>query len=617
MTDRAHATLERLWREAVEAHSARPAARDDDRALTYAEVDAASDEVAAVLRKAGAGPGESVLLHLERTTELAVHLLAVLKTGAAWIAIDRRHSRARREVMARASGAVLHVDDAPDRPLAVDATVLAPVAWEGGVPLGGPKSPPAPWRVAPRSAATALFTSGSSGEPKQVVLEHRNLVAFAVDAVLPRPAAGDVTGQVASVSFDAFHYELWCSWASGACVQFLPDVAELLEEGMGARLARDGVSTMLLPTMAFHHIARIEPTALSVLTLLCVGGDVFPPTAAGDVRRGGFRGRLVNLYGPSETTTAVTAYEFADHQDEAVAVPLGVPLAHAQLSVVDDLLQDVAPGQAGELCVGGAGVGRGYQGDPRRTAASFVPAEDGSRRYRTGDVVRQREDGMFEFLGRRDRQVKVRGYRVDPDDVERTLVASCGAAACAVAVLGKGDDRRLVALVVPGQKGFDGVPRRVDRSSDLLRRAADALPDHAVPTHALLVPSLPTTPHGKRDWSEVARVLSMALDEGDKSTDTPVSGVLARVRAVVAAVVGEELVGLDVPFEQLGVNSLSGFRIRFALEKQFDIKVATQELSGSACVRSLAEAVDAHLDTLEDGRARGVRPEEGTARAEQ
>ncbi|MGO4426890.1 AMP-binding protein, partial [Streptomyces sp. MCAF7] len=221
----------------------------------------------------------------------------------------------------------------------------------------------------------------------------------------PRLLPTDRTSQIASVSFDAFHFETWCSFAYGAEIVVMPAMAELLASDVKRELEDRRISVMIAPTMAFNHLARESPETFAGLRVLQVGGGTMLASACRDVLASGFRGSLWNLYGPSETTTGCSVAHIESVGPEDTSVPIGPVLDGFSMYVLDADRKPVPVGEVGELYVGGVGVCRGYIGQPELTEQRFVPdpfAEDGSRMYATGDLGRQRPDGVFEYVGRAD-----------------------------------------------------------------------------------------------------------------------------------------------------------------------------------------------------------------------
>lgn len=562
---------------AVRRHGDRPAVTDARRSLTYDQLDRESSLVAAALRERGVCREDRVAVYLPRGADVFVALLAVLKAGAAYVPVDTRYPDARRDLMIHNSGARL-VITAPRladalRPLAVPAVTVDELVATAGAPATGTV-------VAGCQAACVLFTSGSSGIPKAIVLEHRNLEYFARNPTLPALVPGDRVGHVSSLSFDAFNFEAWCTLAGGAEIVVLPTMPDLVAGDLQRELRRQRITAMLVPTMAVNHILREDREAFVGLRILHTGGDVLLPAAARELLDSSFAGEFHNLYGPTEGTTACTAYRVTAVGAEETNVPIGTALAGAQVYLLDGDRLPVADGVAGELFIGGAGVARGYLGQPGLTATRFLPdpfTADGGTMYATGDLARRRDDGLLEFLGRADDQVKIRGYRVEPREVERTLSRFPAARDVAVVVSGEGDGKHLVALV-----DGDEVSLR-----DLRAYADDVMPDYMVPGAFVIVPAIPANDHGKRD---TPLLLEMAREELRRRRDAirprdEVENYLARLWEEL---LGVEEVGVQDDFFALGGNSLLAFRLRRRAGAELGTTVTIEEVLTVTVLADLA-----------------------------
>ncbi|MBC3843061.1 non-ribosomal peptide synthetase [Streptacidiphilus sp. 4-A2] len=575
-------SLVELFARTVDRHPGRPAVTDRSRTLSYRELDLASDELAARLQQIGVGAEERVGVHLARSAEVFVAILGILKSGAAYVAVDTRYPEARRDLMLTLSGAKVVVTE-PDRApeiahLGIDTvTATARAAADPDRPLHR-EAPPAD------RAASVLFTSGSSGVPKAVVLEHGNIVSFACNPELPRLLPQDRTGQISSLSFDAFHFEMWTTFACGAEVVVLPAVPELLAAGFQQQLRERGITAMLVPTMVVNHVVREDPDAFSPLRIVQVGGDVILPSSCRKLLGGGFQGQLFNLYGPTEITTACTVHRVTAQDAERDTIPIGRPSAGVSLQVLDPELAAVEPGTGGELYVGGPGVARGYLDRPDLTRERFVelPLPEGPGRfYRTGDLVRQREDGALEFLGRADDQVKIRGYRVEPGEVERTLRAFPGVHDIVVLPHGDGAERQLVAFTV-----FETEP-----AGQLLRAFAEAqLPHFMVPSRFVVLPVLPTSDHGKRDLAALRALLDTEQPSVPKQQGTDTVRYLIELWKELLET---DQVGVDDGFFELGGHSLLAFRMQRRISRELGVELEPRTIINIATLGDLADEIDA------------------------
>jgi amino acid adenylation domain-containing protein len=588
-------TLTQRFADAVRRWARRAAVSDDATTLTYEELDAKSLSLAATLADAGVRREDRVVVFLPRGVDLAVALLAVLRCGGCYVAVDAQYPPERRDLMIRMTGASVIISggallDTAREHYGDQLTVIDGTGIDTGIRRYSRPSPASDdvgaLTVWPEDAASLLFTSGSTGMPKCVVVEHRNLVFFATNPGLPAIGPGDRVGQISSVSFDAFHYEFWVTLLSGGELVSLPTAPDLAALGLLREVARRQITAMLVPTMLFNHMACEEPEAFTGLRVLLVGGDVISPAACRAVLEGAFRGQLVNLYGPTEITTACTAFVIS-HADVTSDIPIGTPLPGTSI----DLLPDGTglDTEVGEILVSGPGVTRGYLDQPDLTAERFVqlPGVAG-RAYRTGDRARRRADGALMFLGRIDDQVKIRGYRVEPLEVEKVLREHPDVQDAAMLVRGTGEDRYLLAAVVTA---------RNVAPQDLIAFAAERLPHFMVPQTVVCVSSIPATSHGKRDLGLLDVTLQEALASiGEAAHElAPAQAVLAELWCDL---LGVESVGLDDDFLGLGGHSLLAVRLSKRIEKRLGARISPADVIRTTRFRDMARLVDDALREL-------------------
>lgn len=572
-------SLPDLFARTVARYSDRRAVSDRDTVLTYRELDRRADAVAALLTGRGIGPGDRVGVHTSRSVDVFTALLGVLKAGAAYVAVDDRYPDSRRDLMLTVSGAAAVLTRADWAPrLAGLAVPVVPLPAEYGT------VPASALRPAPEDAAGVLFTSGSTGTPKAIVLEHRNLVAFALNRALAPLTEEDRVGQISSLSFDLFHYEIWNTFAAGAEVVVLPPVPELLDAGFGAELARLRVTAMLVPTMVVNHVATEHPDAFAPLRILQVAGDVILPAACRNILGGGFTGTLHNLYGPAESTTACTAHRVTARDAEGDAIPIGRPLDGVTAHVFTDG-RPAAPGETGELLIGGAQLARGYLDVPELTAERFVDDPYGTgigRVYRTGDLVRLRADGVLDYVGRADNQCKIRGFRVEPGEVERLMRTLPGVRDAVVVPEGEGTDRMLVAFVA-GDGPLD--------EAGVREAAEKELPFFMVPGSLVILPEIPANHHGKRD---VAALLGLLAERrraraGEQRALSPTERYLTGLWEELLAETG---IGSADHFFERGGNSLLAFRMKMRIARDLGADISHRAVLDHPVLADLARAVD-------------------------
>ncbi|MGW2515265.1 amino acid adenylation domain-containing protein, partial [Streptomyces scopuliridis] len=510
-----------------------------DEVLTYAELDARANRLARLMVRAGIGTERLVAVALPRTAELLVTLLAVLKTGGAYLPVDPEHP---------ADRVAMILDDArPD--------LLVTVAGFAPRPAGLPVilldetdldcGDAAPVGRARRGDTTAyvIYTSGSTGRPKGVVLERAALDNF-LEAMRRVVSLGpdDSLLAVTTVSFDIAVLELFLPLLHGATVVLAGREQVLDPEALRALVEREGITVIQATPSLWQALAEDRPHVLAGVRVL-TGGEALPKTLAARLAK--HAGSVTNMYGPTETTVwSMTA------PVDGGPVTLGTPILNTQVYVLDAALQPVAPGLAGELYIAGDGVARGYNGRPDLTAERFVANPYGrGRLYRTGDLVRHREDGGFTFLSRVDHQVKVRGFRIELGDIEAALLDHPPVERAVVVLREDGPgDGQLVAYVVSAEG-----------DSPRLRRAlADRLPEYMMPSAIVALDALPLTPNGKIDRRALPAPVRAALPDG-RAPRTPIEEHLCQLYAQALGLDGA--VTIDDDFFTLGGTSLSATRV--------------------------------------------------------
>ncbi|GHG75621.1 amino acid adenylation domain-containing protein [Streptomyces griseocarneus] len=502
-----------------------PAARHGERVVTYGQLDAHADALAARLIAHGVRPGELIGVCGSRSLEALVALLGILKAGCAYVPLDDDLPPSRLRAMAEDAGlsAAVTLPGSTRRVRGLRASVeVGSLDGAVGDPaLAAVDRAAAPARTGSASdCAYVVFTSGTTGRPKPVAIPHRGVVRLVLsDPELPPPTPADGVLHAYGLSSDASTIEIWGALLTGACL-VIADREELLSPAALERLFRAAdVTVAYLTTSVFHLVARTRPEALAVLRFVSAGGEAMDPHLANAVLAACPGTTVVNFYGPTENAVVSTAHVLRPLPEDAAHVPLGRPFGASTCHVLRSDGSVAEPGEEGELYVGGDGLALGYLGDPRLTAERFVPlpaVEPGGLLYRTGDRVVRHADGLLEYRGRLDRQVKLRGARVELDEVEARLRAHPEVGEAVVEV----ESGSLTAYVTAA------VPGRPLPLPALRAYCAQWLPPQAVPA---LVPMehFPVTSGGKVDRTRLKATAPLISTMGPEETDEPkVEGLL-------------------------------------------------------------------------------------------
>jgi amino acid adenylation domain-containing protein len=558
------------------------------RDLTYRDIWELSGMLAHELARVGALPGDVVALALDRSPELVVAMLGVARAGAMYLALDPRapveYSAAILEEAGVTCVVVMPGGEVADLLASGVERVTVPV------PAAGRNRPSAGQSVAVGIAHPlyVAFTSGTSGRPKGVVIPHGAVRNLVTDPLYCTIAAGERVANAANPAFDATTFEIWATLAAGGSVVVLPSAEQIGLDRWIDMLRAERIDTMFLTTSMFHMLARERPSAFAPMRTLLVGGEQLELGAARRVLEAGSPGRFVNVYGPTETTTFATFFDLTKRSLANVdRIPIGYPIQRTSLHILDEDLRPLSDGEVGELCIGGPGVGLGYLGRPDLTAERFVSApalaSSGAPVYRTGDQVRRLGSGALEYLGRSDRQVKLRGLRIELGAIERAAVGTGLVEVALVEKLGEGSSAQLVGFVLPAGSGAAaaGLPQAL--GSVLARK----LPGYMLPSRWIPLASLPLGPTGKTDR---AALLHQVAQVGPAAATASVEdSTAARVAEIWCGVLGTEHASPDDNFLDVGGNSILAIQLASRIREALS---ADCEPSNVLFAASLAELTD-------------------------
>ncbi|MFD7065175.1 amino acid adenylation domain-containing protein [Streptomyces sp. NPDC059906] len=569
---------------------------DGTRRLSYRELVQDADRLAARLAAAGVTRGTRVALCAERSLDVIVAQLGIMKAGAAYVPIDPSFPADRIAFM---------LDDAEISLVAVQTSLAGRFAdsdrdlllFDATAAPGVDTSGPAPQEQPnPDDLMYVLYTSGTTGRPKGVMVEHRNVIRLVTS-----PTYADLQGErvllYCSLAFDVSVFEIWGPLTNGGSVA-VPPAHQLSAQELADWVKRLGVTTMWLTAGLFVQVADAG-VDLSGVRQLLAGGDVVPPAQCAKILER-FPGiTLINGYGPTEATTFATSHRITATDLDRNSVPIGRPIGNTTAWVLDARMSPVPPGAPGELYLGGAGVARGYLNRPELTAERFVrdpfATEPDARLYRSGDLVRWRSDGTLEFLGRIDQQVKLRGFRIELEEVEGALVQHPSVQQAAV--VAREDlpgDKRLVAYVC----GLDPLD-----AGELSRHAASLLPAYMVPSAVVVLDRMPLTANGKLDRHRLPAPQYTSSAVAPRSElESVLCGLFARVLSVPE-------IGVRDDFFLLGGHSLLATRLISAVRDTLGVDVPLRTIFEAPTVEALAARVSDGSDHRPPLRAVERRPD--------
>lgn len=576
-------TVAQLFEEVVERYPDSIAVVFGNQQLTYAELNARANRLAHKLRELGVRAETMVGCCIERSLELIIAFVGVLKAGGAYVPVDSSNPKERLDflidhtrtpVMLTQMSLASTVLAGRDLPLVcLDETVPAADGWEANpAPVGGP-----------RSLAYVMYTSGSTGRPKGVMVENRAIVRLIRNTTFCHFGADEVFLQLAPVSFDALTLEIWGPLLNGGRLVVMPPRAASLEE-LGRVIREHRVTTLWLTAGLFHMMVEQRLEDLRPLRQLLAGGDVLSPRHVRMALEGLPNCCLINGYGPTENTTFTCCYAMRPGDSVPESVPIGRPISNTQVYILDEQKNPLPPGQTGELYAGGDGVARGYLNNPEGTEEKFLKnpfvLTPDARMYRTGDLARWREDGVIEFLGRVDNQVKILGYRIEPEEVEAVLRSHKDVQQTAVVpVADENRSKRLVAYYVPAQAG-------TARARELRAFLEEKLPPYMVPAIFVPLAVMPLSANGK---VERAALPAPSFAQGnDVAPGRPVVALEQTIVDLWQRILCVDRVDLDQNFFDLGGDSLLLVAVHSRLQKILQIEVAVTDLFEFTTVRTLA-----------------------------
>ncbi|MEV4313136.1 amino acid adenylation domain-containing protein [Actinocrispum sp. NPDC049592] len=552
-----------------------------DAGLTYREVELRANQLAWVLRAQGVGPDTPVAVCMDRGIDVVVAFLGVMKAGGAYLPLDPKYPDGRIQYIVDDSGARIMLTQ-PEHVHRFSGLTTMELDPEWSAFADQPVTAPEV-ALSPDNLAYITYTSGSTGRPKGVLVPHRGVVRLVNDPNYTVLDSEQVLLLLSALAFDVSTFEMWGALCKGGklavCPPGTPTATDLEEV-----LRRHGVTVLWLTSGLFNAMVDVKPSSLAGVKQLLVGGEALSPPHVRTALEHGVP--VGNGYGPTEGTTFAVAHPFISLPEANNSIPIGLPISHTYVRIVDSSLNPVPFGVPGELLLGGPGVVRGYQGRPDLTAEKFVPdplGEPGSRLYRTGDIVRQDPDGTMHYIGRQDHQVKIRGHRVELGEVE-AAISELPSVRVAAAAAHPGVDgvKQLVGYVVLAEDG----PEDLAQLGELLRRR---VPDFLVPTAWVRLDALPMNSNAKVDRAALPLPSAVTTTREFVPPRTPAERAVADIWAEVF---GLPRVSRHDDFFALGGHSLMILRIVALLRERHGISVTVRSFLEHRTVSALAEAID-------------------------
>ncbi|MEH2216414.1 MAG: amino acid adenylation domain-containing protein [Nostoc sp.] len=583
-----HLCIHELFEVQVEKTPESIAVVFKEQQLTYQELNYRANKIANYLQGLGVKPEVLVGICVERSLETIVGLLGILKAGGAYVPLDPTYPKERLSFI---------ISDSQVQ------VVLTQEKFVEGLTASGAKlvcldtnrelihqhsQENVNSNVTPDNLAYIIYTSGSTGTPKGVAVPHQAVNRLVCNTNYVQFVPSNRVAQASKTSFDAATFEIWGSLLHGARLVIIPQNIVLSPQSFAAYIREQKISILFLTPALFNQLASIVPEAFKDLHHLLIGGDALDPNSVKAVLRNGPPKRLLNAYGPTESTTFACCYLVQDIPEGATNVPIGRPISNTQIYILDSKLQPVPVSTPGELYISGDGLARGYLNRPELTEEKFIPnpfGEIGGRRlYKTGDLARFLPDGNIEFLGRIDNQVKIRGFRIELGEIEALL--SQHSDVQQAVVIAREDipgDKRLIAYIVPNQK--------LDLSVTTLKGfLQEKLPSYMVPAAFVILDSLPLTPNGKVDRRNLPACdrTRPDLEETFVAARNPIEKTLA---VIWTELLGLERIGVNDNFFCLGGHSLIATQILSRVREVFQVELSFQQIFANPTIAGLAQLI--------------------------
>ncbi|MDR9801483.1 lichenysin non-ribosomal peptide synthetase LicA [Bacillus paralicheniformis] len=577
-------TIVQLFEKQAAERGGHPALQFEDKVWSYGELNRKANQLARRLRERGVQPGTTAAILTARSAEMVIGILAVLKAGAAYVPIDPDHPEKRVQHFFEDSGAAVLLTQKAMKPLAEAAEFGGDILFleDEHLYLGDASDLRLP--ISPEAMANLTYTSGTTGTPKGNMVSHRNILRTVKNTNYLDVMTSDIVLSISNYVFDAFMFDVFGSLLNGAKLVIAPKDTILDMSRLAHVLEKEKVTVLMITTALFNLLTDMRPDSLKGLRRVLFGGE---RASVDHVRRAlntVGKGRLLHMYGPSESTVFTTYYPVNEVPDDAQAIPIGKPVSNTEVLILDSFGNVQPAGVAGELCVGGDGLVRGYFNRPELTAEKFTehPFKTGEKIYRTGDMARWLADGCLEFIGRIDHQVKIRGQRIELGEIEHHLLTHEMVQEAAVLAVDTGKRDQMICAYFTADQELS--------SEELRRYAAEGLPGYMIPSVFMQLQELPLTGNGKVD--------RRALPEPDvtqasqKEYTAPRSRTEAQLADLWQEVLNVPKIGVHDNFFELGGHSLIGMTLIARIQQEMNVDLQLKDLFQAPTIETLAQAAE-------------------------
>lgn len=582
-------TVQQLFEEVAATHPERIAVQMRDWSLSYRSLNQLSNRLARRIREQVSATNQPIPILLDRSFEYIISILAVLKAGGGYVPIDPDYPSERivKLLASLESPVLLTRSTSKDKvPAAFTSTVLSVDEIINASDIDDKGAGNLPSRNRANDLAYIMFTSGTTGTSKGVEISHRGIVRLVKETNYADLDENQVYLQASALAFDASTFEIWAPLLNGGRLILLPPGPPSLD-AIAAEIAEHNVTTLWLTSGLFQLMIDEKMEALAPLRQLLAGGDVLSKHHVDKLTRALPKLRLINGYGPTENTTFTCCHTVGPDDLQGAAIPIGRPISNTEVYLLDEQLNPLPPLAEGELYFGGDGLARGYYQNPELTAEKFIPnpfsTNSESKLYRSGDRARYRPDGVIEFLGRRDNELKIRGFRIDPSEIEEALCAHPSITQARVAANGStAEDKRLLAYVKSSNPSSD--------EGELKAFLQESLPSYLIPARIFAVETLPVTENGKIDDQALAS-LDGQKDLVEEAARPPKGEAEIEMARLWEETLGIENIPANRSFFDMGGQSLQALKLFHRIQKKFHKKLPLSSLFERPTIAELAALV--------------------------